>query len=57
MPKLNYTEHQVDLLLTGIYVGAINAHHLPKHLYESTAEVLISALKKGFKTPIHNAKI
>lgn len=58
MPKINYTDHQIDLLLTGIYVGAVNPYNLPVLLYRETARILLAGIKEGVKAPaaIHNAK-
>lgn len=57
MPKLKYTAHQIDLLLTGVFVGAVNPYHLPVHLYKATADVLLDALQKGIKQPVKNLNI
>jgi len=58
MSKINYTDHQIDLLLTGIYVGSVNPYHLPILLYRETARILLAGIKEGVKAPaaIHNAK-
>lgn len=49
MPNLKYTDHQLDLLFTGIYIGSVNPYNLPIHLYRETAAVLMRGLDKGRK--------
>lgn len=56
IPKIKYSEEKIDLLFTGIYTGAVNVYHLPKHLYLATAEVLLHAFTKGTKQQVHNKK-
>jgi len=48
MPKIEYTDEQIQQLIDGIFNRTINAHQLPKGLYEATANVLNDGLNEGF---------
>lgn len=48
MPKIKYSDEQVQQLIDGIFNRVINAHHLPKGLYKATADVLLDGVNEGF---------
>lgn len=48
MPKIKYTESQIESLLRGIYAGAITPFTLPKKLYKATANLLNSGVDVAF---------
>ena len=48
MPKLLYTEKQIESLFKGIFAGVINLYNLPKNLYKQTAKVLNGGVEIGF---------
>jgi len=48
MPKIKYSNEQVQQLIDGIFNRVINAHHLPKGLYLATANVLLDGVNEGF---------
>lgn len=48
MPKIEYTEKQIESLFKGIYSGAIDLFTLPKNLYKSTYKLFNSGLDPVF---------
>lgn len=48
MPKIEYTNEQIQQLIDGIFNRVISAHHLPKGLYKATADVLLDGVNEGF---------
>ena len=52
MPKLKYSEEQIDHLILGIYMDIINVSKLPKELYLATAEDLLDGVYEGNGTPL-----
>lgn len=48
MPKIKYTDEQIQQLIDGIFNRVINVHQLPKGLYKTTADVLKDGLYDGF---------
>lgn len=48
MAKLDYSEDQINALVTSIYFGKINLKNLPVGFYKETAKTLNKAVSEGF---------
>lgn len=48
IPKIDYTEEQINNLIKGIYDEYVNEYNLPKKLYNETARILKKAVYKGY---------
>lgn len=48
MPKIKYTENQIESLFKGIYSGIITPFTLPENLYKATANLLNSDVDVAF---------
>lgn len=48
MPKIEYTDEQIQQLIDGIFNRVVGVHNLPRGLYKATVDVLKGGLYEGF---------
>src|ERR1039458_6134941 len=52
MAKLEYSDEQIEQLITGIYAGDVDPLNLPEDLYNSVSDYFNHAVEKGFGGPL-----